>query len=653
MTPMPGTDGADQLRILLEPGQTFELPDGRGSITFDRVERFAGLSIRTDPGKALTLVARCWRWPGSSPRSSSAVDGCSCGLRPGASRDVLWSPSAAWPRTTTKACPTGSTEILDAVQRRKAHRDDDQTLAELLQPRRSTPRWWSSPSRCSRYAMYLARPGARTGTGEAAAEPRRRARGGRGRRPAGAGRAGAADRQPTTAPDEAAGRRAGPRAQGRRHRADADLARRSCSSSPASCCGLSRCTAGRWATCSSSPSSARCSSCSPTASGPPGATCAGSGLFVVTPGAAHPRAGHHRLVHRGRRADAVAASGLAGHPRHRGDAVGRDLHDRLLAAASSTSSKDALESAPAPAQLHGPAARRPGASSGSPTAVHIVAFPLWTFTLIAGAIWARQAWGSYWNWDPKEVWSFVIWVVYAAYLHARATSGVEAAERRVDRPRRLRLHHRQLRRGQRVLRRPALLLGTLIAPCSATSCCACSSSSAAWPLLWLLGLRDRDEQILLLVLGAPCSRWCISFFVLARFREDYAADRRARSSSARAAKQASAPPAPTSAAEDAEDAEGTARAERPGRVPLKHGALVSRAEARRRDPVASSTAYAISKRPGSRQHGHQVCGPWRPERTSCSGLQATPNASRARGPAGRSAPSHDHREQRRRATSAA
>jgi cytochrome c-type biogenesis protein CcsB len=54
---------------------------------------------------------------------------------------------------------------------------------------------------------------------------------------------------------------------------------------------------------------------------------------------------------------------------------------------------------------------------------HIVAFPLWTFTVIAGAIWARQAWGSYWNWDPKEVWSFVIWVVYAAYLHARATTG--------------------------------------------------------------------------------------------------------------------------------------------------------------------------------------------------------------------------------------
>lgn len=52
-----------------------------------------------------------------------------------------------------------------------------------------------------------------------------------------------------------------------------------------------------------------------------------------------------------------------------------------------------------------------------------VAFVCWTFTLIAGAIWAEQAWGRYWGWDPKEVWTFVIWAVYAGYLHARATGG--------------------------------------------------------------------------------------------------------------------------------------------------------------------------------------------------------------------------------------
>jgi len=56
--------------------------------------------------------------------------------------------------------------------------------------------------------------------------------------------------------------------------------------------------------------------------------------------------------------------------------------------------------------------------------VHAFAFPLWTFAaLIAGPIWARQAWGRYWGWDPKEVWAFITWVVYAAYLHARATAG--------------------------------------------------------------------------------------------------------------------------------------------------------------------------------------------------------------------------------------
>ena len=55
---------------------------------------------------------------------------------------------------------------------------------------------------------------------------------------------------------------------------------------------------------------------------------------------------------------------------------------------------------------------------------HAFAFPVWTFAvLITGPIWAHQAWSSYWNWDPKEVWAFITWVVYAAYLHARSTAG--------------------------------------------------------------------------------------------------------------------------------------------------------------------------------------------------------------------------------------
>ncbi len=50
-------------------------------------------------------------------------------------------------------------------------------------------------------------------------------------------------------------------------------------------------------------------------------------------------------------------------------------------------------------------------------------FPLWTFAVIAGAIWAESAWGRYWGWDPKETWAFITWVAYAAYLHARVTIG--------------------------------------------------------------------------------------------------------------------------------------------------------------------------------------------------------------------------------------
>jgi len=51
------------------------------------------------------------------------------------------------------------------------------------------------------------------------------------------------------------------------------------------------------------------------------------------------------------------------------------------------------------------------------------AFPVWTFAVISGAIWAQEAWGRYWGWDPKETWAFITWVVFAGYLHARATAG--------------------------------------------------------------------------------------------------------------------------------------------------------------------------------------------------------------------------------------
>jgi cytochrome c-type biogenesis protein CcsB len=75
---------------------------------------------------------------------------------------------------------------------------------------------------------------------------------------------------------------------------------------------------------------------------------------------------------------------------------------------------------------HGYLSRLPSSASMDRLAyrVHAFAFPLWTFAaLIAGPIWAEHAWGRYWGWDPKEVWAFITWVVYAGYLHARATAG--------------------------------------------------------------------------------------------------------------------------------------------------------------------------------------------------------------------------------------
>ncbi|HZM80738.1 MAG TPA: c-type cytochrome biogenesis protein CcsB [Candidatus Limnocylindrales bacterium] len=57
--------------------------------------------------------------------------------------------------------------------------------------------------------------------------------------------------------------------------------------------------------------------------------------------------------------------------------------------------------------------------------MHAFAFPVWTFAVAAGSIWAEAAWGRYWGWDPKETWAFISWIVYAGYLHARATPSVK------------------------------------------------------------------------------------------------------------------------------------------------------------------------------------------------------------------------------------
>ncbi|QSB14897.1 c-type cytochrome biogenesis protein CcsB [Natronosporangium hydrolyticum] len=57
--------------------------------------------------------------------------------------------------------------------------------------------------------------------------------------------------------------------------------------------------------------------------------------------------------------------------------------------------------------------------------MHAFGFPIWTFAVAAGAIWAEASWGRYWGWDPKETWAFITWVIYAAYLHGRATPSVK------------------------------------------------------------------------------------------------------------------------------------------------------------------------------------------------------------------------------------
>jgi cytochrome c-type biogenesis protein CcsB len=50
-------------------------------------------------------------------------------------------------------------------------------------------------------------------------------------------------------------------------------------------------------------------------------------------------------------------------------------------------------------------------------------FPFLTIGIISGAVWANEAWGSYWSWDPKETWALITWLIFASYIHARLTKG--------------------------------------------------------------------------------------------------------------------------------------------------------------------------------------------------------------------------------------
>jgi cytochrome c-type biogenesis protein CcsB len=89
-----------------------------------------------------------------------------------------------------------------------------------------------------------------------------------------------------------------------------------------------------------------------------------------------------------------------------------DRHARRVAAGRPAGSDGILRRLPGPEALDRLAYR-----------TVVFGFPIWTFGVMAGAIWADSAWGSYWSWDPTETWAFITWVVYACFLHARATAG--------------------------------------------------------------------------------------------------------------------------------------------------------------------------------------------------------------------------------------
>jgi len=89
-----------------------------------------------------------------------------------------------------------------------------------------------------------------------------------------------------------------------------------------------------------------------------------------------------------------------------------DRHARRVAAGRPAGSDGILRRLPGPETLDRLAYR-----------TVVFGFPIWTFGVMAGAIWADRAWGSYWSWDPTETWAFITWVVYACFLHARATAG--------------------------------------------------------------------------------------------------------------------------------------------------------------------------------------------------------------------------------------
>ena len=122
-------------------------------------------------------------------------------------------------------------------------------------------------------------------------------------------------------------------------------------------------------------------------------------------------------------AEPPAAVGVARHPRVRRHARHRLLRGRRRAVDRPAAADAARGGRPDGACRSWRRFPTSEALENIANRVIVVGFAFWTFTLIAGAIWAERAWGRYWGWDTKEVWTFIIWVVFAGYIHARATRG--------------------------------------------------------------------------------------------------------------------------------------------------------------------------------------------------------------------------------------
>jgi cytochrome c biogenesis protein len=422
--------------VMLAEGETWDLPGG-GSLTFVETTEWATFQVTQDPARS----SRSWPAPACCSacacRCSSAAAGC--GSAPSRARQATARrPALPWSRSPASLAPV--------PRRSRRSSPGSPTACALPPPHASRPRRHLA-RRAARAAERPAVPGHRPAVHGGHAGLRREQAVRLSRRVADATAAGLSLRErdrcahprhggppaaerPTCRPSRRAGRRPGrvPGQPGRDRRAAPHRGRRR---------------------------GARRLGGHPRHGGRPHAV--GEHVRVLLDGRAHgrrdlpgarrrrqgrphprrlrhaagrplPRPGRHGALHGGGPAGPGPRLVLDQDPRLRGDPLVRGVPALRRGRA-------ALPAARAPRRVRG-GGRSPrfplsvGASLPSATVLDRVsygviafAFPIWTFAIIAGAIWAEAAWGRYWGWDPKETWSFITWVLYAGYLHARATAG--------------------------------------------------------------------------------------------------------------------------------------------------------------------------------------------------------------------------------------